>query len=256
MKKSYKKSQEIHNDSKCSIPEVVEYGMIIKNSDNLLEQEEPILMSYMIMPRYGGNLENYFEKQGCQMTNESILQFGICMLRMLEGIHAAGFTYNDIKLDNVLVGFQNKMNPESRNCFDNCTLHLVDFGFAQRYIDKKTRQHIEPQEIQTFRGNMIFASLNQLNFQMTSRRDDLISLCYLLIYLLNGGNLKGIDLTQNLSRNESFNLVKKAKTNHSISEFCCDNASSIQHFCEIIFKLQFKETPNYKLLRDLLRNSL
>ena len=37
MKKSFKKSQEIHNDSKSSIPEVVEYGMIIKNSDNLIE---------------------------------------------------------------------------------------------------------------------------------------------------------------------------------------------------------------------------
>ena len=91
---------------------------------------------------------------------------------------------------------------------------------------------------------------------MTSRRDDLISLCYLLIYLLNKGNLKGIDLSQNLSRNESFNLVKKAKMNHSISEFCCDNASNITRFCEVIFKLQFKETPNYKLLRDLLRNGL
>ena len=77
-----------------------------------------------------------------------------------------------------------------------------------------------------------------------------------MIYLLNGGNLKGIDLTQNLSRNESFNLVKKAKMNYPISEFCCGNASSIIQFSEIIFKLQFKETPNYKLLRDLLRNSL
>ena len=37
MKKSYKKSLEIHNDSKCSTPEVVEYGMIIKNSDNLIQ---------------------------------------------------------------------------------------------------------------------------------------------------------------------------------------------------------------------------
>ena len=139
MKKSYKKSLEIHSDHKSSIPEVVEYGMIIKNSDNLLEQEEPVLMSYMIMPRYGGNLENYFEKQGCHMTNESILQFGISMLRMLEGIHAAGFTYNDIKLDNVLVGFQNKINPTAKNCFELCSLHLVDFGFASRYIDKKNR---------------------------------------------------------------------------------------------------------------------
>ena len=105
MKKSYKKSREIFNDPTCSLPEVVEYGMIIKNSDNLLQPEEPVLMSYMIMPRYGSNLENYFEKQGCQMSNDSILQFGVAILRMLEGIHAAGFTYNDLKLDNVLVGF-------------------------------------------------------------------------------------------------------------------------------------------------------
>lgn len=103
---------------------------------------------------------------------------------------------------------------------------------------------------------MIFASLNQLNFQMTSRRDDLISLCYLLIYLLNKGNLKGIDLSQNLSKNESFNLVKKAKMNNSVAEMCCDNANSILLFCENIFKLQFKDLPNYKLLRDLLRNGL
>ena len=69
------------------------------------------------------------------------------MIRMLEGIHAAGFTYNDIKLDNVLVGYQNKIQTTSKNCFEDCSLHLVDFGFASRYIDKKTRQHIEPQDI-------------------------------------------------------------------------------------------------------------
>ena len=143
---------------------------------------------------------------------------------MLEGIHAAGFTYNDLKLDNVLVGFQNKIKPDKVNCFEECSLHLVDFGFAARYIDKKTRVHIDEHEIETFRGNMIFASLNQLKFQMTSRRDDLISLCYLLIYIINNGNLMGIDLSQNLSRNDSFNLVKKAKTKYSASEFCCDNA--------------------------------
>lgn len=87
-------------------------------------------MSYMIMPRYGSNIENYFEKKGCQMSKESILQFGISMLRMLESIHAAGFTYNDLKLDNVLVGYQNKIDHNKKNCFEDCSLHLVDFGFS------------------------------------------------------------------------------------------------------------------------------
>jgi hypothetical protein len=75
---------------------------------------------------------------------------------------------------------------------------------------------------------------------MTSRRDDLISLCYLLIYILNEGSLKGIDLSQNLSRNESFNLVKKAKMKTSVSDFCCDNAKSLINFVDYVFKLEFK----------------
>ena len=257
MKKAYKKTSDfVGKDQSCSIPEVVEYGMIIQSSQNLQSNEEPVLMSYMIMPRFGSNLENYFEKQSCKMTNKSILHFGICMLKLIEGIHSAGFTYNDLKLDNVLVGFQNKIQSNKPNCFEDCSLHLVDFGFATRFIDKKTRKHIDEQEIGTFRGNMIFASMNQLDFQMTSRRDDLISLCYLLIYLLNNGNLKGIDLSQNLSRNESFNLVKKAKSKYSVKDFCCDNASKITSFVEAIFKLSFKETPDYKLLTEMLKSGL
>jgi hypothetical protein len=69
----------------------------------------------------------------------------------------------------------------------DASLHLVDFGFATRFIDKSTGLHIEEDEVSTFRGNMIFGSLNQLNFMTTSRRDDLISLCYMMIYMLNNG---------------------------------------------------------------------
>jgi hypothetical protein len=58
-----------------------------------------------------------------------------------------------------------------------------------------------------------------------------------MIYLLNNGNIKGIDLTQNLNRNESFNLVKKAKMKYSAKDFCCGNASKILSFVESIFKL-------------------
>ena len=143
MKKSFKKSQEIMNDPMCSIPEVIQYGMIIQSTECLQLKEEPILMSYMIMPRFGSNLENYFENQGCKMSNQSVLYFGTKLLKMLEGIHAAGFTYNDLKLDNVLVGYQNKIKSEQTNCFEDCSLHLVDFGFSARYIDKITRAHIE-----------------------------------------------------------------------------------------------------------------
>jgi len=77
-----------------------------------------------------------------------------------------------------------------------------------------------------------------------------------LIYLLNSGDIKGIDLTQNLNRNESFNLVKKAKMKYSAQDFCCGNASKILSFVESIFKLQFKDAPNYTVLSEMLKFSL
>ena len=94
---------------------------------------------------------------------------------------------------------------DSTDIFEKCTINLVDYGFASAYVDKTTGKHIAKTEVDTFRGNMIFASLNQLNFKITSRRDDIISLCYLLIYMLNNGCLPGIDIHTKLDRNESFN---------------------------------------------------
>ena len=68
-------------------------------------------------------------------------------------------------------------------------LQIIDFGFASRYRSKDDRRHLEQKEVPEFQGNVFFASANQMNFQSTGRRDDLISLVYLLVYLLNRGNL-------------------------------------------------------------------
>ena len=76
--------------------------------------------------------------------------------------------------------------------FENCTISLVDFGFVSSVVDKHTRQHVEQTEVETFRGNIMFASMNQLNFTSTSRRDDMIAMCYLVIYMLNGAYLPGV----------------------------------------------------------------
>jgi len=37
---------------------------------------------------------------------------------------------------------------------------LIDFGFATRYLNQKTGQHIECKDVEEIRGNIIFASIN------------------------------------------------------------------------------------------------
>ena len=137
------------------------------------------------------------------------------MIKNLQVIHTAGYTYNDLKLDNILVGNSKGSHLDM--------LRLVDFGFAARFL-KKDGTHMPVQETEYFRGNMIFASINLFNFQVTSRRDDLISLVYMLVFMFNQGNLPFISEDQEkMGRNQIFSLIKKAKQNLKVDDLCLVN---------------------------------
>ena len=62
---------------------------------------------------------------------------------------------------------------------------LIDFGYVTNYVDKDNN-HLKMHMIDTFSGNLMFASLDQLNYIRPSRRSDLHSLCYIFIFILNG----------------------------------------------------------------------
>jgi|TARA_B110001450_G_C17190662_1_gene307221 hypothetical protein len=61
---------------------------------------------------------------------------------------------------------------------------LIDFGYASRFQDKDGK-HIKQHEVESFKGNILFASIDQLDFQSATRKSDLISICYMLIFMLN-----------------------------------------------------------------------
>lgn len=121
----------------------------------------------------------------------SVYSIGVQLLDNLKIIHSTGFVYNDLKLDNVMLEFDANV-PNTYvdgNIFKDTKLALIDYGFATRYIDKKKNEHIKKYEVDLFQGNLMFGSAYQLSFASTSRRDDLISLVYLLIFIINKGNL-------------------------------------------------------------------
>jgi len=114
----------------------------------------------MIMPRYGNNLENYFASVNRRLSKISVASLGLSILDCLEKVHNAGFVYNDLKLDNIMIGFGQKL-PEKYvddNAFLNVNTHLIDFGFSTPYINRKTGELFAKKKVNNFRGNLVFAS--------------------------------------------------------------------------------------------------
>lgn len=180
---------------------------------------------------------------------------------MLEKIHAAGYVYNDLKLDNLLLDFKTNvksMQKSSKNIFETHSVNIIDFGFATPYLDldHESRQHLSKYEVDMFRGNLVFASPNQLKFHSTSRRDDLISLFYLIVFMFKRGQMPGFDIHDDEDKNKQFKTIRDVKFKYRASDLCCDNTKELIRFMREVFSYRFKDTPRYDYLRGLLRELL
>ena len=127
-----------------------------------------------------------------------------------------------MKPDNILVGnitlneakkeLQKNINkPElNNNILEQLQLfklRFIDFGLVTRFLDEK-KEHIKDGISDKFKGSMLFASKNSFKFLRTSRRDDLISLVYILIFMIDIDRLKFINEVEGIAKKEKFKIIK------------------------------------------------
>lgn len=153
-------------DSKLGIPIIHWVG-----GDELFSQ-----YTFMVLDMLGPSLEDLFALCNKQFSIKTVLMIAYGCLNIIEFLHTNNLIHRDIKPSNFLLGLGENTH----------IIYLIDFGLAQKYKDPKTLYHINYQEKQNLAGTARFMSLNAHLGIQQSRRDDLESLGYMLIYLLKG----------------------------------------------------------------------
>lgn len=68
------------------------------------KQSQPTRHAYIIMEKLGKSLQTYLKERNKTFSLKTVCQVGIQLLDILEQVHRAGYVYNDLKFDNILVG--------------------------------------------------------------------------------------------------------------------------------------------------------
>lgn len=123
---------------------------------------------------------------------------------------------------------------------------------AKRFRDAKTGDHIAYREGKDLTGTVRYASLNtQLGVEQ-SRRDDLESLGFVLVYFLRG-RLPWQSL-QAKNKQEKYDAIRNTKKMTTIEVLCQGHAEEFAIYLNACRKLGFDEKPDYSMLRKLFRD--
>lgn len=140
-----------------------------------------------------------------KFTLKTSVQVGIQMIDRLEALHALGYLHMDIKPENILIE-----NNEFTN-LSSCNLKMIDFGLTMTFRDSKGN-HVSMSKQADFRGNILFASKNALQYKTQSRRDDCIAIFYLMVYLADKRN-QWIERYMDKNDKNYFKVIERIKAN-------------------------------------------
>ena len=205
------------------IPKLITYGHT-KNYNILIET----LLDISLHDKFFRN------KKVCNIFDACLI--GIQIIDRLEWIHSKNIIYRDIKPEHFLLGIN-----------DPNTIYIVDFGLCKKYRSSKTGKHVLPKLTKMFNGTLLYSSINAMKGKELSRRDDLISLGYMLVYLIKRNLPWKFDNTSKIKFFEILNL----KETDGNGELFNQIPSEFIEFIKYSKNLKFEEDPNYSYLRSL-----
>lgn len=214
-------------------PMVFEYGTIDMNDETC---------NCMTMEILGLSLEKLFVKMERKFSEKTVFMLGKACLSRIERLQIRHFIHRDIKPDNFVTDLT------------GTKIYLIDYGLAKYYRHPRTLVHIPIRTDKNLTGTARYASLATHEGFEQSRRDDLESLGFLLVYFLRG-RLPWQGLRAE-TRAEKYSKIKEVKQNTSLFELCAGLPNEIYLYLVYVRNLQFDEAPDYAYLEAILEGGL
>ena len=190
----------------------------------------------MVMELLGDSLEfNFTIKKKFSVKTTALIGYQI--LNILEFIHDRHIIHRDIKPDNFIMGRKEK----------NAILYLLDFGLAKKFRSSKTLMQYPYIRKKKMTGTARYASIHALEEMEQSRRDDLESTAYMLLYFLRGSlPWQGLKIKTKENRYKKILAKKKEITS---DELCETFPEEFKYFVDYTKNLGYTENPDYETLR-------
>ncbi|CAD8045530.1 unnamed protein product [Paramecium primaurelia] len=191
----------------------------------------------MVVELLGKDL-GYYNRTYKQLSLKTGLQLLDQLLSIFKSVHQRGIVHRDLKPENIMMGKQN-----------SSIVYLVDFGVSKLILDKG--KHISFKDRKSFIGTTRYASIAAHKGFEISRKDDLESMMYVIIYLILG-KLPWQNL-QNIGDKDRTIAVGEVKMSTTIETLCKELPIQFADYLRYLKNLGFEDQPDYDMLKSLMK---
>ena len=210
-------------------------GSNIPKIELLTQNEE---YNILIMELMGKSLEELINIHK-NFSIKTVCMLAYQMINILQFIHEKHIIHRDIKPDNFVMGLNE----------NNAHLFIIDFGLSKKFRSSKTLIQYPLIKKKKLIGTARYASIHALEELEQSRRDDLESVGYVLIYFLKGSlPWQGLKAK---GKEERYRKILEKKKEISSEELCKGFPIIFQNFVYYVKNLDYLEEPEYENLKNM-----